>query len=73
MTTQDNLTKLLLENHRRTGNILLLRTKQSKKGIAGGEAISRAADAETVHAKNHLRVMGGVGKTPDNLKSAIHG
>lgn len=32
-----------------------------------------AADAETVHAKNHLRVMGGVGKTIDNLKSAIAG
>ncbi|HIH44164.1 MAG TPA: rubrerythrin family protein, partial [Candidatus Methanoperedenaceae archaeon] len=32
-----------------------------------------AAAAETVHALNHLRVMGGVGSTKDNLKGAIDG
>ncbi len=31
------------------------------------------AAAETIHAHNHLRVMGGVGTVEDNLKAAIAG
>jgi rubrerythrin len=32
-----------------------------------------AAEAETVHAHAHLRAMGGIGSTEDNLKEAIGG
>ena len=32
-----------------------------------------AAEAETVHAHAHLRTMGGIGKTVDNLKTAVAG
>jgi rubrerythrin len=32
-----------------------------------------AAEAETVHAHNHLRVLGGVKKTAENLVAAIEG
>jgi rubrerythrin len=32
-----------------------------------------AAEAETVHAKNHLNVLGGIGSVADNLKAAIGG
>jgi rubrerythrin len=32
-----------------------------------------AADAETVHARNHLRVMKGIGSTAENLRAAIAG
>lgn len=32
-----------------------------------------AADAETVHAHAHLRALGGIGSTADNLKEAIGG
>jgi rubrerythrin len=32
-----------------------------------------AAEAETVHAHAHLRTLGGIGKTVDNLKTAIAG
>lgn len=32
-----------------------------------------AAEAETVHAHNHLRTLGGVKATADNLKEAIGG
>ena len=32
-----------------------------------------AADAETVHARNHLAVMEGIKKTGENLKAAIGG
>ena len=32
-----------------------------------------AAEAETVHAHNHLRALGGIKTTPENLKEAISG
>ncbi len=32
-----------------------------------------AAEAETVHAHNHLRAMKGVGSTDENLKAAVSG
>lgn len=32
-----------------------------------------AAEAETVHAHSHLKVMGGIGNTKENLQSAIEG
>jgi rubrerythrin len=32
-----------------------------------------ASEAETVHARNHLKAMGGIGTTSDNLKAAITG
>ena len=32
-----------------------------------------AAEAETVHAHNHLRVMGGIKTTIENLQAAIEG
>jgi len=32
-----------------------------------------AAEAETVHAHNHLRIDGGIGTTVENLKEAISG
>ncbi len=32
-----------------------------------------AAEAETVHAHNHLRALKGVGSTADNLQEAING
>ncbi len=32
-----------------------------------------AAEAETVHAHNHLRAMGGIKVTEENLKAAIQG
>jgi len=32
-----------------------------------------AADAETVHAHNHLKVMGGIKSTKENLKAAVEG
>jgi rubrerythrin len=32
-----------------------------------------AAEAETVHARNHLNALSGIGSTKDNLKAAIGG
>ena len=32
-----------------------------------------AAESETVHARNHLRTMDGIGSTRDNLQEAAKG
>jgi len=32
-----------------------------------------AAEAERVHARNHLNALGGIGSTKDNLKDAVSG
>lgn len=32
-----------------------------------------AAEAETIHARNHLTALGGIGSTKDNLEAAIGG
>ncbi len=49
--------------------------KQAEKdGYAMVAKLFRAvAAAETVHAHSHLRVMGGVGTTEENLKAAMGG
>jgi rubrerythrin len=45
-----------------------------KEGLPQVARLFRAAaEAETIHAHNHLRAMGAVGKTADNLKVAFDG
>lgn len=45
-----------------------------KEGYAQVAKLFRAAaDAETVHAHTHLRALGGINSTADNLKEAITG
>ena len=41
--------------------------------IQAAKLFRAAAEAETVHAHNHLRAMDGVGSTLDNLKEAVGG
>ena len=38
-----------------------------------GKLFKAAAAAETVHAQNHLRIMGGIKSTKENIESAIAG
>jgi rubrerythrin len=48
--------------------------KAEKEGYRQAARLFRAAaEAETVHAMNHLRAAKGVGTTADNLKEAIAG
>ena len=49
--------------------------KQAEKdGLPGIAHLFRAAAAaETVHANNHLRTLGGIRSTKENLKEAIEG
>ncbi|MEZ4601263.1 MAG: rubrerythrin family protein [Syntrophotaleaceae bacterium] len=45
-----------------------------KEGYPQAAKLFRAAaEAETVHAHAHLRALGGIGKTIDNLKEAVGG
>lgn len=45
-----------------------------KEGFAQAAKLFRAAAAaETVHAHTHLRVLGGINSTAENLKEAIEG
>ncbi len=74
MTTQDNLKEAFAGESQANRKYLAFADKADQEGYKQIAKLFRAAaDAETVHAKNHLRVMGGVGKTTDNLKSAISG
>ena len=74
MTTQDNLKEAFAGESQANRKYLAFSDKAEQEGYKQVARLFRAAaDAETVHAKNHLRVMGGVGKTIDNLKSAISG
>jgi rubrerythrin len=74
MTTQDNLKEAFAGESQANRKYLAFAEKADQEGHKQVAKLFRAAAAaETVHALNHLRVMGGVGKTTDNLKSAIDG
>jgi len=50
----------------------------AKKAVEDGfpnlaKLFKAAATAETIHAHNHLRVMGGIGSTTENVQEAIDG
>jgi len=48
--------------------------KAEQNGLPGVAHLFRAAAAaETVHAHNHLRALGGIKSTTENLKEAIEG
>jgi rubrerythrin len=74
MTTQENLKEAFAGESQANRKYLAFADKADQEGYKQVAKLFRAAaDAETVHAKNHLQVMGGVKKTIDNLKSAISG
>ncbi len=74
MTTQDNLNEAFAGESQANRKYLAFAEKADQDGYRQVAKLFRAAAAaETVHALNHLRVMGAVGKTADNLKSAIAG
>ena len=74
MTTQDNLKEAFAGESQANRKYLAFAEKADQEGYRQVAKLFRAAAAaETVHALNHLRVMGAVGKTQDNLKSAIAG
>ncbi len=72
--TQENLQEAFAGESQANRRYLFFADKAEKEGhpqIAG--LFRAAAEAETVHARNHLEVMGGIGSTKDNLGAAVSG
>lgn len=72
--TDDNLSQAFAGESQANRKYLFFAEKADKEGQPQVARLFRAAaDAETVHAKNHLNALNGVGSTADNLKAAASG
>ena len=74
MATIDNLKAAFAGESQANRKYLAFAKKAEAEGRPGVAKLFRAAaEAETVHAHAHLRVMGGIGDTAKNLDEAIAG
>jgi rubrerythrin len=74
MATADNLKEAFAGESQANRKYLAFAKKAEKDGFAQIAKLFRAAGAaETVHAHSHLRVMGGIKSTTENLDAAIEG
>jgi len=72
--TQENLQEAFAGESQANRKYLAFAEQADKEGYPQAAKLFRAAAAaETVHAHAHLRAMKGIGKTAENLKSAISG
>jgi len=72
--TSDNLQEAFAGESQASRKYLYFAEKADGEGHKQIARLFRAAsEAETVHARNHLRVMGEIKSTKDNLKAAIGG
>jgi rubrerythrin len=72
--TQDNLKAAFAGESQASRKYAYFAEKADAEGLTQVARLFRAAaEAETVHARNHLNVMNGIGSTKDNLKAAISG
>jgi len=74
MGTADNLQEAFAGESQANRKYLAFAKKAEKDGFSQVAKLFRAAaEAETVHAHAHLRVMGGVKTTAENLEAAMEG
>lgn len=74
MSTMDDLKEAFAGESQANRKYLAFAKKADKEGYSQIAKLFRAAaQSETIHALEHLRVMGQVGSTADNLKAAIEG
>ena len=74
MSTVENLNEAFAGESQANRKYLAFAKKAEEDGFPQVAKLFRAAaDAETVHAHAHLRVLGGVKSTPENLEAAIEG
>jgi rubrerythrin len=72
--TSDNLQAAFAGESQASRKYLYFAEKADEEGNKQIARLFRAAsDAETVHARKHLKVMQGIKSTADNLKAAIGG
>jgi len=73
-STLDNLKEAFAGESQANRKYLAFAQKAERDGLPNVAALFRtAAEAETIHAHGHLKAMGGVGSTVENLKAAIEG
>lgn len=74
MSSMDNLKNAFAGESQANRKYLAFAKKAEEEGFKQVASLFRAAaEAETVHAHNHLRVMGGVRSTKENIQEAIGG
>lgn len=72
--TQDNLHEAFAGESQANRKYLAFAKQADKEGYPQIAKLFRAAaEAETVHAHAHLRAMGGIGTTQENLEEAVSG
>jgi rubrerythrin len=72
--TSENLAAAFAGESQASRKYLYFAEKAEQEGQKRAARLFRAAsEAETVHARNHLRVLQGIGTTAENLKTAING
>ena len=72
--TPDNLQTAFAGESQANRRYLFFADKAEEEGYPQVARLFRAAaEAETVHARNHLEVMDGVGTTMGNLETAVQG
>jgi len=72
--TENNLKEAFAGESQANRKYLAFAEQADKDGLPQIAKLFRAAaTAETVHAHNHLRVIGGIKSTVENLKTAIGG
>ena len=73
-STQDNLNEAFAGESQANRKYLAFAKQADKEGHSQAAKLFRAAaEAETVHAHAHLRALGGIKSTAENLKAAIGG
>jgi len=74
LKTMDNLRDAFAGESQANRRYLAFAKKAEQEGYPQAARLFRAAaEAETVHAHNHLRIMGGIKSTQENLQEAIGG
>ena len=72
--TEENLKEAFAGESQANRKYLAFAKQADKEGYTQAAKLFRAAaEAETVHAHAHLRALGGINSTSDNLKEAITG
>ncbi len=72
--TNDNLQSAFAGESQANRKYLFFAEQAEKEGLKQIARLFRAAaEAETVHARNHLKVIGGIKTTRENLGAAVSG
>jgi rubrerythrin len=70
----DNLKDAFAGESQANRKYLAFAQKADEEGFGQAAKLFRAAaSAETIHAHNHLKVMGGINSTKENIREAIEG